>query len=960
MKKQLLKKIGSITLATVIVFTSVNLTNFAEISKVTKAASTSTVLKSWSFDKSEDGWYYGKGWEYKYQGAANSGVSYDAGKLKVDVDFTKDSGESWSSMAACVYDDAGMKLAGANKVSMDFYYDTSKMTTGNFIIKVFSNAGVNKYSAVDMEKAENVSGTLKKVPFEMDFDTINSSDVKDFAVCIVGNQTDYKGSFWLDNIKLLHVSNSSEKDVYVNSKVSVTKQKPLYIKNGKLITQKTSGKNESTSLSKNVTLVDKNATAQVKQIYSYLNAVGKSSSAIFGHQNDTHHKAGDPSLSSSDSYDVTGSYSGVIGIDALSLTGNEYSANRYNKELRKKLGGSKIAETAVGNVKAAAKLTNFNIKSGAIITLSAHMPNFSTVKKSGKYDGKHSYSKYDFSGYSPNLCTGDVMNQILPGGKYNTVYNAYLDMLADYANQVNGAILFRPFHENTGSWFWWGAAYCDAATYKNVYKYTVEYLRDAKNIHNLIYVYGPSSEAASTAEYGVRYPGDNYVDMVGFDMYHIDPQNDDPWFSSFKKELAIVESFAQKHNKLFAVTETGVATSTPDLGDNQTALHKTGNKQLNWYQKMQTAVAASNASYFLVWANFSEKDGFYTPYVKSISKKGTLFGHEMLDNFIKYYNNPSSIFAADQKKLLTKEIKKVSITTKATTTKTFGYITAPVSGTRILSPTSLTARVTNSTAKDVVKFILNGKVKKEILARSEKDGVTYTSKLDAATLTALGEDVGSIELFINGVSQDKITISFNIPIPVEDPYKIDGYEDYYGVNTLLTKKWTVNKNTGDTISISLSSDAGTFNTGKYAMKFTYDEAKNGWTGATISKTVDWSSCNALQFFTIPDGNNQKVVVQITANNKVYEVYMNNYEGYKNKKTPILVTIPFSDFVERDTAGNPKGGLTKDCNSVSSFGLWVNAIDGTPAIINDRVTGTIYYDDITAVKTDKTTASFEAK
>ena len=49
------------------------------------------------------------------------------------------------------------------------------------------------------------------------------------------------------------------------------------------------------------------------------------------------------------------------------------------------------------------------------------------------------------------------MNQILPGGKYNEIFNAYLDMIADFAGRVDGPVMFRPFHEATGSWFWWGA-----------------------------------------------------------------------------------------------------------------------------------------------------------------------------------------------------------------------------------------------------------------------------------------------------------------------------------------------------------------------------------------------------------------------------------------------------------------------------------------------------------------------
>ena len=46
----------------------------------------------------------------------------------------------------------------------------------------------------------------------------------------------------------------------------------------------------------------------------------------------------------------------------------------------------------------------------------------------------------------------------------------------------------------------------------------------------------------------------------------------------------------------------------------------------------------------------------------------------------------------------------------------------------------------------------------------------------------------------------------------------------------------------------------------------------------------------------PDGNNQKVVIQITANNNtVYEAYLNSYEDYRDTTDPMLVTIPFSEF-----------------------------------------------------------------
>ena len=89
--------------------------------------------------------------------------------------------------------------------------------------------------------------------------------------------------------------------------------------------------------------------------------------------------------------------------------------------------------------------------------------------------------------------------------------------------------------------------------------------------------------------------------------------------------------------------------------------------------------------------------------------------------------------------------------------------------------------------------------------------------------------------------------------------------------------------------------------------------------------------------------------------------MNEYEAYaENDGTvPIKVTIPFTDFVERDTQGNPAGGLAQDKTSITSFGLWVNAVPGTDAVGDDgMVTGTIIYDKITAVSSGVTEAVFE--
>lgn len=924
----------------------------------------SEVVKEWTFDEGIGGWENAQGWDYQYNGEDPT-TEADNGMLKVNVDYSKDKEVSWSQLGVREWGD--VQLAGVNKTTFDFYY-SKDLLDGGFSIKQtiqyddgngsYPNA-TETFVTVDTDNAVDALNGLKKATVELTFDPIKQDTCCNTVLCIVGVNTSYKGSVWIDNLKMIKETSTVD-EIYVDSTVAVDdKTKDITVVDNKLQTFSKDGDLEETNIATQVKLVDKDASKDTQAIYAYLQAVGDSRSVIFGHENDTWHKAGAASgsaieISESDTRDVTGTIAGMIGIDALSLTGDEYTAKRYNTEI----GDQTFPLTAEGNVQAAASLTNKNIEQGAIITMSAHMPNFSLVKENASYtEGVDpTYAKYNFAGYTPNVLTGDVMNQILPGGQYNNMYNAYLDMIADYANKVDGTILFRPFHENTGSWFWWGAAFCDPGTYKNVWKYTVEYLRDEKGVHNFLYVYGPGSEASDVEEYGERYPGDDYVDMVGFDIYNDNPteNNDNTWFVDFKKALSIVEEFGTAHGKLIAVTETGIRNET-QKGDNQTALLKTGNLHKDWYNSLLDAVSESKASYFLLWSNFGEKDGFYTPYVKEKKENGILYGHELLDNFIDYYNDGRSIFAANQENLVNSASSIINVTTETTTESANGYLISPVSGSRILDAVTVSAKVNGVKATDTVKVVFNGK-DESITVVAEFDGKYYTAQLSNEDLSKLGEYVGTFDLYLNNTKLDSFRAIYNIQPPVEDPYEIDGFENYLGVDSLLTNKWTTNKATGSKISISLTKE--NVYDGEYAMKFAYDETSDGWAGATISKEVDWSNCDALQFYTIPDGKNQKVVVQITASGKVYETYMNLYSEYINKTTPILVTIPFSDFCERDTVGNPKGGLVNDSSKVTSFGLWVNAIASTPAVIDNKVSGTIYYDKITAVNSGATKAVFK--
>lgn len=877
-------------------------------------------------------WYYGSGWEYQYSGAENSSVSQENGMVKATVDYSADADKNYSKMAISNWNDDGISFDSITKVTLDFYYDEANMTSGSFKLAVNSDVLNVGDAALDLSAAETVSGTLKKLSAALPCEKADGS-VNGITFCLIGVNTDYKGDIWLDNIQF---AAEAVEDVYVDA---TEKADTKTVISGSSAALTVNGSDYS--YASEIQLADPDADTSVISLYQYLKAVGESDAALYGHMEDTVLKAGSSELSCSDTEDLTGSLAAINGLDCGGLFSG--FASKYNARHPE---ADPIPETTEGNIKAAALLSNEAIADGAIMTLSCHMPNFAFAEEKDA-SAEKTYDRYDYNSADSYNLKGDCMNQILPGGKFNEQFTAFLDLVAEYAGQVDGAILFRPFHENTGSWFWWGKAFCDAETYKSVFKYAVEYLRDTKNVHNLLYVYGPGSEAASVEEYGERYPGDEFVDMVGFDTYDDKASADENYtfMKNFESVVKITDQFAKEHNKLFAVTETGITNS---------AMKKTGNERPEWFTEILDIITKPdyNCAYYMVWSNYDSKGNYYAPFAVSKTEDGTLHGHELMDGFIRFYNNEKSIFAADQKNVIYGETRPLDPSVSGWDIT--GYITNPVAGIRVLEATTITAQLSKGVT-DAVLAVSGGN--EEISLETSVEGRTASAELTADILAQLGEAAnGKILLYSGEKKLAEITVIFNIAEKEPDPYMVDDFESYYGVDSMLTGSWATNKASGSTISLKLTNAEGKAQDG-YAMEFTYSETSGGWAGATITKEVDWSDCTALQFWTIPDANQQKVVIQIQANNTCYETYMNLYDGYKEHAgQPVLVTIPFTEFAQRDTEGNPKGGLVDDCSSVSSFGLWVNAIDNE-FFDGDTVTGTIWYDNITAVNTDITEVTF---
>ena len=110
----------------------------------------------------------------------------------------------------------------------------------------------------------------------------------------------------------------------------------------------------------------------------------------------------------------------------------------------------------------------------------------------------------------------DLKTLLEPGTETQTRWMRELDLLASglQALKENGVVvLWRPFHEMNGDWFWWGGK--EPETFIKVWQQMFDYFTRTKGLDNLLWVYSPN-HGPKTAAY---YPGDRYVDIVGLDAY---------------------------------------------------------------------------------------------------------------------------------------------------------------------------------------------------------------------------------------------------------------------------------------------------------------------------------------------------------------------------------------------------------------------------------------------------------
>lgn len=355
-------------------------------------------------------------------------------------------------------------------------------------------------------------------------------------------------------------------------------------------------------------MVDPNAGELTKNLLSNLHVLA-GNGVMFGHQATLDYGYTwtqsdlEPGELRSDVKDVSGSFPAVYGWDVNHVVGV-----RFNQEQRER----QIAEHLEWN--------RGTFERGGVITYEWHM-----------YHPASNLSFYD---------TSAVVHRIIPGGDLHHVLKGNLDLAADYFKALAPIpVIFRPWHEHNGDWFWWCKGSTSEEDFIALWQFTIDYLRDVKNVDNLIYAYSPDRSRIDIDNYEDGYlwgyPGDEYVDIIGIDNYwdlgH--PANEatpEEQLVNLRRSLKYTVDIANKKGKVAAYTEGGLeAIPNPTWWTDimlSSLLHDEKTKQI---------------SYFMVWRNATREEGsrdhYYAPFPGQVSA----------DDFIEFHAHPHVLLEND-------------------------------------------------------------------------------------------------------------------------------------------------------------------------------------------------------------------------------------------------------------------------------------------------------------------------
>jgi len=336
-------------------------------------------------------------------------------------------------------------------------------------------------------------------------------------------------------------------------------------------------------------LVDQKAGPSTLRLSKKLQAISKQGFAI-GHQDASaygigwKHK-GHPDMIDSDVHRVLGDFPAVFGFDIGGI------------ELDSPVNLDSVPFDTMRNL-----IIDAHAR-GGIITISWHLDN--PVSGGDSWDRTPAVAK------------------CLKGGAERGKYELWVKRVAHFLNTLEYKgekipVIFRPFHEMNGAWFWWGDPNCTSTDYISLWQDTVEQLRDVHQVHHLLYAYSPNKLNPGD-NYLKYYPGDDFVDIFGIDIYDRNDAAD--YIKSVEQDVELMKSIANKKHKLYAFTETGLEKIPKE----------------KWFTEvLYPAIENSGISWVLMWRNHRISH-HYMPFK----------GHPSEKDFKNFRDLPKTLFLKD-------------------------------------------------------------------------------------------------------------------------------------------------------------------------------------------------------------------------------------------------------------------------------------------------------------------------
>lgn len=242
-------------------------------------------------------------------------------------------------------------------------------------------------------------------------------------------------------------------------------------------------------------------------------------------------------------YDVSGKYPALVGFDFLFATGRSES-NAWNKDY-----------------------TSMSVTLAEDLYRRGGIPAFTWHWRDPSRTTDEFYS---------NQCTVKIADALNADGSWNTSSQLYqyfvkdIHSIADYFLQLQEAgvaCIFRPLHEASGGWFWWGRNK-DADSFVKLFQLVYDEMVRVKGVHNVIWVWNAGE---NDTEWN---PGEAYYDIVSADIYN-QAGDYSSNYASFDKLKALTGG-----KKIVALSENG---PIPDI-DKEFAEDAVWSWWMPWYQ----------------------------------------------------------------------------------------------------------------------------------------------------------------------------------------------------------------------------------------------------------------------------------------------------------------------------------------------------------------------------------------